>query len=331
MAAFPAARRAVIRPLLARLAASLVLLWLVLSALFLLLHLLPGDPVAAFEDPRVPAEQRARLRAVYGLDRPLAEQYVRWLGGALSGEWGYSFTYHRPVAAVLRDTVPLTLSLALTALLLEYALGLGLGVAAAARAGSSLDHAIRAASLAIWAIPSFWLGLMAIAVGAVAWQIFPPGGLATVGAEAWSWPRRAADFAWHLALPAAAIGLPAAAATARFVRATVLEQLAEPFITAALARGLSRRRVLWRHALRAGMAPIAQLAGLSVAGLLSGSLTVEVVFGWPGVGRAAYEALVARDYPLLLAATALSAGLVLVGSFLAETLHAALDPRVRDA
>ncbi len=318
------------RRALARLIASAVLLWLVTSALFVLLHLLPGDPGATFEDPRVPASHRVRLRAVYGLDRPLPEQYLRWLGNALRGEWGYSFVHQRPVGAVLRDTLPATLALALSALALEYLLGLGLGILAATRAGSPLDHAIRGVSLALWAVPSFWLGLVLIAGGAVGWHLFPTGGIHSIDAAAWSGSRRLADFAWHLALPLLAMGLPAAAATARFVRATLLEQLAEPYVTAALARGLSPRRVLWRHALRAGAAPIAQLAGLSVAGLLSGSLAVEVVFGWPGIGRAAYDALLARDYPLLLGTTALQATLVIAGSFLAETLHAALDPRVRD-
>ena len=261
---------------------------------------------AVFEDPRVPQEHRARLRAVYGLDRTLPEQYLRWIGGVARGEWGYSLSQHRPVGQILRESAPKTLLLSSAALVLELGLGLALGVAAASRAGTFADRA-------------------------VAWPLFPPGAMCSVDADGFGLGRRAVDLLWHLALPAAAIGLPAAAATARFVRSTVLERLAEPFVQSARARGLSPHRVLWSHALRAGLAPLAQLAGLSLAALLSGTIAVEVVFAWPGIGRTTFDALVARDYPLLLAGTALSAAFVLAGSFLAEALQAWLDPRLRDA
>jgi len=320
----------VTRALLAKLASTLLLGWIVLTAVFFLLRLLPGGPGAAFEDPRVPLEQRQRLRTLYGLDRPLPEQYARWLGGVARGEWGYSLSQHRPVGRILRETAPNTLLLSAAALVIEFALGLALGVAAAARAGSPVDQGLRGISLALWSLPTFWLGLMLLAALAVAVPLFPPGAMRSVDADSWSAWRRGLDLAWHLALPAAAIGLPAAASTARFVRSTVLERLGEPFVQSARARGLSNRRVLWMHALRAGLAPIAQLAGLSIAALLSGTIAIEVVFGWPGIGRATYDALVARDYPLLLAGTALSAAFVLSGSFLAEALQTWLDPRLRD-
>jgi peptide/nickel transport system permease protein len=321
----------VARALLARLASTLLAVWIVLTAVFFLLRLLPGGPGAAFEDPRVPQEQRQRLRAIYGLDRPLPEQYARWLGGIARGEWGYSLSQHRPVGRILRETAPKTALLSSAALAIEFALGLALGVAAAKRAGSATDRALRVFSLTLWSLPTFWLGLMLLAALTVALPLFPPGAMRSVEAAGWSWPRRGFDLAWHLALPAAAIGLPAAAATARFVRAMLLERLGEPFVQSARARGLSERRVLWLHALRSGLAPIAQLAGLSLATLLSGTLAVEVVFGWPGIGRATFDALVARDYPLLMAGTALSAGFVLAGSFFAEALQTWLDPRLRDA
>jgi peptide/nickel transport system permease protein len=321
----------VTRALLARFASALLACWIVLSAVFFLLRLLPGEPGAAFEDPRVPQEQRLRLRAIYGLDRPLPEQYLRWLGGVARGEWGYSLSQHRPVAQILRETAPNTVLLSAAALAIELVLGLALGIAAARRAGSWFDHGLRALSLALWSLPTFWLGLMLLAAFAVALPLFPPGAMHAVDADGLGLGRRSLDLAWHLVLPAAAIGLPGAAATARFVRSTVLERLGEPFVQSARARGLSERRVLWTHALRAGLAPIAQLAGLSLAALLSGTIAVEVVFGWPGLGRATYDALVARDYPLLLAGTALSAAFVLAGSFLAEALQACLDPRLRDA
>lgn len=319
------------RALLARLASALVACWIVLTAVFFLLRLLPGDPGTIFEDPRIPQEQRLRLRSIYGLDRPLPEQYLRWLGGVARGEWGYSLSQHRPVGQILRETAPNTLLLSSAALVLELGLGLVLGVAAAARAGSLADRGLRVLSITLWSLPTFWFGLMLLGALAVAWPLFPPGMMRSVDADAFGPVGRALDLLRHLALPAAAIGLPAAAATARFVRSTVLERLAEPYVQSARARGLSPGRVLWTHALRSGLAPIAQLAGLSLAALLSGTIAVEVVFAWPGIGRATYDALVARDYPLLLAGTALSATFVLAGSFLAEALQAWLDPRLRDA
>lgn len=320
-----------IRSIAARLGSALFAGWIVLTAVFFLLRMLPGEPGTIFEDPRVPQEQRLRLRAVYGLDRPLPEQYLRWLGGVVRGEWGYSLSQHRPVGQILREAAPHTLLLSSAALLLELGLGLAIGVAAAARAGSLADRGLRVLSLTVWSLPTFWLGLMLLAGFAVAWPLFPPGAMRSVDADALDHGRRLLDLFWHLALPAAAIGLPAAAATARFVRATVLERMSEPFVQSARARGLSATRVLWRHALRAGLGPIAQLAGLSLAALLSGTIAVEVVFAWPGLGRATFDALVARDYPLLLAGTTLSAAFVLAGSFLAEVLQAWLDPRLRDA
>ncbi|MBP7587247.1 MAG: ABC transporter permease [Thermoanaerobaculia bacterium] len=320
-----------IRALVTRLTAALLACWIVLTAVFFLLRLLPGEPGAVFEDPRVPQEHRARLRAVYGLDRTLPEQYLRWIGGVARGEWGYSLSQHRPVGQILRESAPKTLLLSSAALVLELGLGLALGVAAASRAGTFADRAMRVLSITLWSLPTFWFGLMLLAAFAVAWPLFPPGAMRSVDADGFGLGRRAVDLLWHLALPAAAIGLPAAAATARFVRSTVLERLAEPFVQSARARGLSPHRVLWSHALRAGLAPLAQLAGLSLAALLSGTIAVEVVFAWPGIGRTTFDALVARDYPLLLAGTALSAAFVLAGSFLAEALQAWLDPRLRDA
>lgn len=318
------------RALLARLGSTLVLVWLVLSGAFFLLHLLPGEPGAVYEDPRVPREHRQRLRAIYGLDRPLLEQYARWLGGVARGEWGYSLSQQRPVTRILAETVPATLTLALAALALELTLGLGLGLAAAARARSRLDGAIRNLSLALWAMPAFWLALLLFLLFALEWPLFPAGGMRALDRPAGALAG-ARDLVAHLTLPAIALGLPAAAALARFVRATVLEQMAQAFFLSARARGLSPARVLVRHALRPGLAPIAQAVGLSFAGLLSGSLAVEVVFAWPGLGRAAYDALSARDYPLLLAATAVSTLCVVGGSFVAEALQLAFDPRVRDA
>jgi peptide/nickel transport system permease protein len=312
-----------------RLAAALGLLFLVVSGAFVLLEALPGDATAAYEDPRVPPPQRERLRAVYGLDRPAPERYLRFLAAAVRGDWGWSFAHQRRVEAVMAEALPWTLLLATAALALEFGLGVPLGLWAARRAGSATDHLVRGVTLAVWALPSFWFGLLLLIAFAYGWRALPAGGVASPGAESWPALARLADLLRHLVLPAAALGIPAAAATARFVRASLLEVAGERFLLAARARGISGRAVLWRHALRAALSPVLQLFGLSLAGLLSGSLAIEVVFGWPGLGRTTFDALAARDHPVLLAGAALSAATVVAGSFLAELLHGALDPRVR--
>lgn len=319
------------RFLLRRLAACLVLVWLVLTGTFFLLHLAPGGPGGALEDPRIPSEQRLRLREIWGLDRPLPVQYGRFLAAAARGEWGHSFQHHRPVAAVVAGALPATLLLAGAALAVEWTLGLLLGVAAARRPGGALDQSLRVVSLVLYSLPTFWLGLMAVLLFSFHWPLFPPSHLASVGAEALPPLRRLADLAWHLALPALAVGLPSAAALARFVRGSLVETLGQEFVLAARARGLSARRVLFGHALRASLAPLSQLFGLSLAFLLSGTLAVEVVFAWPGIGRVTFDALTARDYPVVLATTALSATMVVLGSLAADLLLAWADPRVRRA
>lgn len=302
--------------------AALAVVWVVVSATFLLLQALPGGPGALAEDPRVPVTQRARMRAALGLDAPLAARYFRFLSAAARGDWGVSFATQRPVRALLAEAAPPTLALAAAALALELAVGVPLGALAARRAGRTFDHLLRAASLFVWSLPSFWLGLLLLILFALRWPLFPAGGVAGDDANLTTLLR-------HLALPAAALGLPAAAATARHVRSLVRDAGAEPWLHAARARGLGERSLLLRHLLLPSSAPLVELAGLSAAALLSGALAVEVVFARPGVGRLVCDALAARDYPVLLAGSAVAAVAVVATSFATDLLQAALDPRQR--
>jgi peptide/nickel transport system permease protein len=314
-----------------RLVATALILAVVVGLSWGLVELLPGGPGALVEDPRVPPIHRERLGAALGLDRPAGERFLRFAAAAARGDWGVSFTHHRPVTRVLADAIPHTAALALAALLLELGLGVPLGAWAAARPGSRADRALRLLSLALWSAPSFWLALALLIALAIALPVLPAGGLATPGAESWPPLARLADALAHLLLPALALALPAAAATARFTRAALLEIAGEPFVVAARARGLAPLRVLLRHALRPASAPLVEQAGFSTAALLSGALAVEVVFSRPGLGRLAYDALAARDYPVLVAAAASAAAAVLAASFAADLAHAVLDPRQRDA
>ena len=321
-----------IRFLLRRLAASLLLLYLVLSATFFLLHLAPGSPAALLvEDQRIPAEQRENLRRIYGLDQPLPVQYARWLAAVARGDWGTSFAYQQPVTAVLLDAVPATLLLAAAALLVEQALGLAFGIAAARRPGSAADHAIRVVSLLLYSQPVFWLALMGILLFSLVWPILPTGHMYSVGFEEMGRGARLLDLLRHLILPTVVLALAEAGAVVRYVRASLLEVLGQEHIRAARAKGISERRVVWVHALRSALPPLIQVAALSFVSLLSGTLIAEIIFSWPGIGRLTFEAILSRDYPLVLAATAFSAVMVLLANLAADLLHALADPRVRDA
>jgi len=318
--------------LLRRLAASLLLLLLVLTLTFFILRLIPGDPIRLFEGQRLTLEQQQRLKRIYGLDRPLLEQYGVWLSSvALRADWGTSLSQQRPVSAALMDALPATAVLASAALGVEYAAALLLGVAAARRRRTAVDHGIRVGSLLLYSQPPFWLGLMAILLFSYVWPILPAGHMHSVDSDLLSPAGRLLDLLRHLLLPALVMGLATAGGTARFVRANLLEVMGQDYIRAARAKGLSELRVVWVHGMRNAAVPLIQLFSLSLPALLSGSLIIEVVFSWPGLGQLTFNAILARDYPLILGATALSAVLVVAGNLLADLLHALVDPRARDA
>lgn len=320
------------RFVLRRLAASFLLLYLVLTATFFLLHLAPGSPAdLLFEGKRISAEYRENLRRIYGLDRSLPEQYVIWLGAVARGDWGMSYSSQRPAASVILDALPATLLLASAALVIQYTVGIALGIAAARRRGRAADHLIRIGSLLLYSQPPFWLGLMAILLFSLAWPILPAGHMRSVGAEDLTPAARFLDLLRHMALPCLVLGLTEAGATARFVRGSLLEVLGQEYIRAARAKGLSERRVVWMHGLRNILPLLLQLLALSASGLLSGSLVTEVIFSWPGLGRLTFEAILSRDYTLVLATTAFTAAIVLACNLVADVLHALADPRVRNA
>ncbi len=316
--------------LLRRFAGSLVLLLLVLTTTFFLLRLIPGDPTNVAEDQRLNREQQENLRRIYGLDRPLPEQYVRWLSAvALRGDLGISYSQGRPVSAALLEAIPATAILASAALAVEILAALLLGVAAARRQGTRLDHAIRTATLIFYSVPGFWLGLMAILLFSYVWPILPASHMHSVDADRMSGFGRLLDLGWHLILPASVLGLTNAGGTSRFVRASFLEVMGQDYIRTARAKGLTERRVVWVHGMRNALVPLIQILALSLPALLSGSLITEVVFSWPGLGRLTFNAILTRDYPVVLGVTAFSAVVVVAGNFLADVFHALVDPRVR--
>ncbi len=322
--------RSLLRFAAGRLAAAAPVVLGVLLLTFVLVETAPGEPFdLLIGDRPIPPEVRDRLVAAYGLDRPPAERFVRWIGAlALHGELGWSLSRGRPVADTIAAALPATLVLSTAALLVHLVAGIGIGVASGRWRGGWPDRAMTGSALVLYSMPAFWLGLMAILGLSYGLRLFPPAATHSVGAEAWSVPLRLLDRLWHLALPALVLGLASAAALGRFVRAGMLRALDDDFVRAARARGAGGGRVLWLHALRSSLLPVVTLMGLALPVLVSGSLVVEVVFGWPGMGRLAYEAILARDVPVVLATTLLSTLLVVAGNLLADVAVALVDPRI---
>lgn len=317
--------------LLRRTAASLVLLWLVVSLTFLFLHLAPGGVSGGWVglSGGQTAEQRQRLERVYGLDRPLAEQYLTWLGRYVRGDLGTSWKHGRPVTRVIAEALPATLLLAVAAVGVELGLAVPLGIWAARRRGSPTDHALRGTGLFFFSLPGFWFGLMAILVFAYLWPVLPPSHMRSVDAHTLGPLGRALDVARHLVLPAAVLGITSAGGTLRFVRNSLLEVLEQDYIRTARAKGLSESRVVGVHALRNAVSPLIQLLGVNLPSLLNGALIVEVVFSWPGLGQVTYQSILTRDLPMILGTTTLAASLVILGNLAADLAQAATDPRVR--
>lgn len=313
-----------------RLLWSLLMLVLLMTMVFAIVRLAPGDPLeAAAAGDTTEARDRELLRQRLGLDEPLVGQYGRWLAGCVVGDWGASLRQQRPVSDIVREAAGPTLLLALTAWLLHLVLAVGAAVLMAGRRGQWPDHLIGGVGLVLLSLPGFWLGLMLMLLFARQLGWLPTGGLQSPDAALLPAGARLVDLLRHLVLPVLTLALGSFMGTARYVRAALDEAMAQDFILAAQARGVGRRRLLWRHALPHALLPLITLAGLQLPQLLGGAVVVEVVFGWPGLGRVAVEAIGARDYPVIMAVTLLSAVLVTFGSLLADLGYRRADPRVR--
>lgn len=273
------------------------------------------------------------MRRNLGLDEPLHVQYLKWLGAFFTGDFGYSFSQHRPVVATIGDALPNTLLLSGVSLVLIFVLGCAVGVVQAVRQYSALDNVLTFLALFIYSMPGFWLALMLILLVSSSWMPeslrLPISGMTSVGHEGMGAWERLWDRARHLVLPSVALGLASAAGVARYMRGAMLEVIDQDYVRTARAKGLSRARVILRHALRNALLPIVSLLGLYLPLLFGGAVVIEVVFSWPGMGRLLYNGILARDYPLVMAATALFGALVVAGNLLADLLYAAADPRVR--
>jgi len=302
------------RILVARLWQAVPVVLGVVTIVFLLIHLIPGDPVEIMLGENAVAAQKEELRKELKLDRPLATQYVEFLSGLFRGDLGTSFRSREPVLREILSRFPATLLLALASLLAALLVSLPLGVLSAMRPRSAVDHLCGLFSMLGLSMPNFWLGPLLILLFSIQLGLLPVGG----------WGSAA-----HLVLPAATMGTGMAAILTRMLRASLLEEIRREYVQAAAARGLSRRAAVLRHALRNALIPVLTVLGLQFGSLLGGSVITETIFSWPGIGRLTLQAIEARDYPLVQGCILFLAVLTVAVNLLTDLLYLRLDPRIR--
>jgi peptide/nickel transport system permease protein len=325
-----------IRYVLRRLIGAVPLLLGIATILFCLIRLAPGDPTLIYLSPGLTDAAREQMRTNFGLDDPLHIQYVKWMGSMLTGDLGFSWSHSRPVLDVLLSVLPNTLLLSACALFVAFVLGMVLGTIQAVRQHSALDSVLSVVLLFFYSMPSFWLALMLILTFSLSarnvwdWPIwFPASGIHGSGYESLPLLERLVERARYLVLPTLSLSLVLTAGIARYMRGSMLEVIRQDFVRTAHAKGLSERVVVFKHALRNALLPIITLLGLYLPFLLSGALFIEYIFAWPGMGRTLYEAILTRDYALVMAGAFLFATIVVVGNLVADVLYAVIDPRIR--
>jgi len=310
---------------------------------FLMLALTPGDPVEIMiGDQNMTAEQEALLRSDLGLDRPLPERFLNFLGNAVQGDFGTSYFHRRPVSEVISERLPATIELSLVAMLIALATAIPLGVAAAIHKNTIIDRIATVGSLFGVSLPGFWFGILLLMLFAVHLRLLPVSGRIGFESEVPSVTgfllidtllqgRFSAflDALKHILLPAITLGLPMTAILTRVTRTAMLEVMRQDYVAFAEAKGISRRRILFRHALKNALIPTVSVAAIETGSLLGGNMIVETVFGWPGLGRLVVESIFVRNYPLVQAAVLLYAVTYVLMNFVADILYTVLNPRVK--
>jgi peptide/nickel transport system permease protein len=331
--------------LIRRVLGAIPLLLGILTLIFFIIHIAPGDPTARFVNPNVSPRVIEQMRHNLGLDQPLHIQYVKWLWSFIRGDFGYSFGLQQPIGDVLPGILWNTLQLTLVALVMIFVVGMLIGIVQAVRQYSLADNVLSFLALFFYSMPSFWFALMLILLFSLkanqvfamnpdlgrwfGWLQFPASGMTSVGYEYLGGWDKVVDRFKHLFLPAVALGIGNAAGVARYMRGSMLEVIHQDFIRTARAKGLSERTVIFKHALRNALIPIITLLGLYLPFLLSGAVLVETIFGWPGMGRAIVDAILQRDYPMVMATSFVIAAMVVLGNLLSDILYAVVDPRIR--
>ena len=321
--------------LLRRVIGAIPLLVGILTLIFFIINIAPGDPTARYFNPNVSPEVIEQMRRNLGLDQPLHIQYFKWLTSFVKGDFGYSFGQMRPIGDILPEVLWNTLQLMLASLAVIFVVGMLVGIIQAVRQYSVSDNILTFLALFFYSMPSFWFALMLVLLfswkaNQWGWPLqLPATGMTSVGYEFMGFGGKVWDRISHLILPVVALGIGNAAGVARYMRGSMLEVIHQDYIRTARAKGLSERAVVFKHALRNAMIPIITLLGLYLPVLLSGSVLVETIFAWPGMGRLIVDAIFQRDYPLVMATSFVAAAMVVAGNLLADVLYAVVDPRIR--
>ncbi len=311
-----------------RLAQIVIVIFVALSVNFILIHLIPGDPTSMILGRHATEADRERVKKEMGLDRPLAEQYLKYVKNALRGDLGNSYRMEEPVLKVVLASVPNTLLLAGSAFILSLVIGVSLGILTAVRAGTWFDSLVNTVAILGFSIPVFWIGIILILVFCLSFHLLPTQGMVDVRADYTGW-KHWLDVGKHLILPVTTLTLESVGAYVRMMRSSMLEVLGEDYIRTARSKGLPQRKVIFKHAASNACISVLTLMGLKLGYLLTSSVLVEIVFAWPGTGRLLYDAMFARDYPLMLGSFFIVTIMVAIGNLFADLTYAIADPRIR--
>jgi len=298
---------------------------------FAVIHFAPGKPVELQEslNPKVSPEVRLRLQKLYGLDKPVYAQYIDWLARVAKLDFGRSFNDNRPVMEKIAERIPLTLTINIFSLIIMFGLAIPIGVKASLTPGGKFDSITTVILFMLFAAPSFWLALILMQLLCINLNLLPISGVVSLDFEYMGWWQKALDIGRHLFLPILVSSISGLAGISRYMRSSMIEALNQPYIYTARAKGLSEKKVVYKHAMRNAVIPIVTILGLSVPGLLGGSVIFESIFALPGIGRLFYEAVMTRDYPLIMAEVVIGAVLTMFGNLLADIAYATVDPRIR--
>ncbi len=298
---------------------------------FAVIHLAPGKPVAIEQalNPKVSTQVREKLNKLYGLDKPLPVQYAAWVAKLAKLDFGRSFGDNRPVSEKIIERLPITLTINLLSLLFILAVAIPIGIKSALHPGGIFDRSMTVFVFLTFSLPGFWLGLLLLNLFGVTWRMFPVSGITSLDFEYLSFWQKIMDLSKHLILPVLVSAVSGLAGLSRYMRSSMIQVMQEPYIYTARAKGVPENRIIYKHALRNAILPIVTILGLSIPGLLGGSVIFESIFAIPGAGRLFYEAVMMRDYPLIMAEIVIIALLTMLGNLIADISYAYVDPRIR--
>ncbi|MBI4547521.1 MAG: ABC transporter permease [Ignavibacteriae bacterium] len=301
----------------------------IVTLVFVLSRVAPGDPVTHLYSPTISTTAVEQLREEFGLERPLLQQFIDWISHVARGDFGISYSHHRPVHAVILDVLPNTILLGLAAIAIEFVLGCLIGAWAAHHHNSFIDRMVSGVGLVMYTMPTFWVGLLLLYLLSYTLGAFPSSQILSIHAEHLSSLAYTVDLLKHLALPALTIAIPGSAGIARFMRSSLINVDNEDYILAARSMGINQRTISLFYKLPNALTPVITILGLELGTLMAGALVTETIFAWPGMGRLTVMAIFSRDYPLIMGCTIVAGTVVILGNLIADILYATIDPRVR--